>query len=283
MIEPPRFGRPPSVRCSTRRFPWPVREDSIPFAMHPTRLFLTISLGFALSSSFYARAFAAPPTTTAPSAQPSATLPPPLVENDEMLRPVPPAPRILATWDEALAALRSRSTDLRIALDEIERSDAQWRQALAGILPVINGSGNVTWNLLRGPATYCFPPGQCSLVPNAITYGANVTLTQPLFALRAWHAARTAKVGIDFARLSADDQKRLLTIGLANAVVSVVTAERISEINRVGLRAALDRLTLARRRMALGAGNALDVVRADQDVSVARAAVVPGDESLRQA
>jgi outer membrane protein TolC len=187
----------------------------------------------------------------------------------------------LATWDEALAALRARSTDLRIALDEIERSDAQWRQTLAASLPLLTGSGNVTWNLLRGES--CPLGFDCATVPRAVTFGASVTLTQPLFALRAWHAARTAKVGIEVARLSADDQKRLLTIGMANAVVSVVTAERISEINRIGLRAALDRLTLARRRVALGAGNVLDVVRADQDVSVARAALVPGDESLRQA
>ena len=63
-----------------------------------------------------------------------------------------------------------------------------------------------------------------------------------------------------------------------NAVVAVVTAERISEINRIGLRAALDRSQLAKRRMALGAGNALDTVRADQDVAVARTAIVSGDE-----
>ena len=34
----------------------------------------------------------------------------------------------------------SRSTDLRIALDEIERSEGQWRQALAGSLPTLTGT-----------------------------------------------------------------------------------------------------------------------------------------------
>jgi len=194
--------------------------------------------------------------------------------------PVAPAPHIVASWDEALAALRSRSTDLRIALDEIERSDAQWRQALALSLPTLTGSGNLTWNVVRN--NLC-SQGICGEVPNAVTYGATIALTQPAFAPRAWHAARTANLAVGVAALSAEDQKRVLTIALANAVVSVVTAERISEINRVGLRAALDRLTLARRRVALGAGNALDTVRADQDVSVARSAVVTGDESLRQA
>jgi len=200
-----------------------------------------------------------------------------------MLQPVAPAAHLVSSWDEALSGLRARSTDLRIALDEVERSDAQWRQTLAASLPNLNGSGNVTWNLLRSRP--CVTAGVCSsvLVPNALTYGASVTLTQPVFAPRAWHAARTAKLAIEVTELSAEDEKRVLTIALANAVVSVVTAERISEINRVGLRAALDRLALARRRVALGAGNVLDTVRADQDVSVARSAVVTGDESLRQA
>jgi len=199
-----------------------------------------------------------------------------------MLKPIAPPAHVVSSWEEALAALRARSTDLRIVTDEIERSEALWRESLAASLPLLTGSGSVTYNVLRDrPCTgnACSPV----LVPNALAYGASVTLTQPLLAPRAWHSAGTAKLGIEVARLSAEDQKRLLTIALANAVVSVVTGERISEINRVGLRAALDRLTLARRRVVLGAGNVLDVVRADQDVSVARSAVVTGDESLRQA
>ena len=149
-------------------------------------------------------------------------------------------------------------------------------------LPTLTGTGNVTWSLLRDKP--CTPLGCSSeLVPNAINYGATFTLSQPLLAPRAWHAAGTAKRAIDVAERSAEETKRALTLALANAIVSVVTAERISEINRVGLRAALDRLALARRRVALGAANVLDTVRADQDVSAARLAVVSGDGSLRQA
>jgi outer membrane protein TolC len=218
---------------------------------------------------------------SSPPTIPVAPLPAPLVENDEMLQPVPPAAHVIGTWDEALSAMRSRSTDLRIALDEIERADGVWRETLASSLPTITGSGNVTWNLLLGEPLCAL--GVCSTPPKRTTYGATFTLTQPLIAPRAWHALGTSKGNVEVARLSAEEQKRQLTIALANAVVTVVTAERISEINRVGLRAALDRLTLAQRRVALGAGNALDVVRADQDVSVARGSIVAGDESLRQA
>jgi outer membrane protein TolC len=251
--------------------------------MHRASLPLPTVLGIAFSLLIGpSRAWAAPQPPPPEPIPPVAPLPAPLEENDEMLQPIAPAPHVAASWDEALAELRSRSTDLRIALDEVDRSSAQWRSTLASSLPTLTGTGNVTWSLLRGKP--CDELG-CTqvLVPNAINYTATFTLSHPLVAPRAWHAAGTAKRAIDVAELSAEDVKRSLTLALANAIVSVVTAERISEINRVGLRAALDRLTLARRRVSLGAANALDTVRADQDVSVARSAVVSGDESLRQA
>jgi outer membrane protein TolC len=196
-----------------------------------------------------------------------------------MLEPVPPPAHIVSSWQEALGMLQSRSTDLRIALDEIERAEGQWRIALAGSLPTIMGSANLTANPI---GTNCFGVN-CLSAREFLTYGGSVTLTQPLFAPRAWYAVGTAQVARDARSLSAEDLKRVLALTLANAVVTVVTSERLSEINRIGLRAALERLTLARRRVALGAGNALDTVRADQDVSVARAAVVSGDETLRRA
>ena len=177
--------------------------------------------------------------------------------------------------------LRARSTDFRIAMDEIERSEGQWRQALALSLPTLNATANATWNVLRGQAIA--PTGEIREFPDALTYGASATLVQPILASRAWYAPGTAKLARQAAELSAEDQKRVLAFALANAVVRVVTAERLSEINRIALRAALERLTLARRRVALGAGNALDTVRADQDVSVTRATVVTGDETLRKA
>ncbi|MET0593980.1 MAG: TolC family protein, partial [Polyangiaceae bacterium] len=224
---------------------------------------------------------AAPPLPSgAQGAQSSSgNLPAPIVTDDPMLDAIPPAQHIVPSWQEALGMLQARSTDLRIALDEIERAEGQWRQALAASLPTLTGTGVVTANL-NGQACAL---GNCQTIPITDTYSAQIQLVQPLLAPRAWYAPGTVKVAQQAREQSAEDLKRVLALTLANAVVSVVTAERLSEINRIGLRAALERLTLARRRVALGAGNALDTVRADQDVSVARAAVVSGDESLRKA
>ena len=70
---------------------------------------------------------------------------------------------------------------------------------------------------------------------------------------------------------------------MANQIVAVVTAERDAEINRVGLRVALEQAEITDRKRALGAANGLDVVRAQQNVANARATLVTGDESLREA
>src|SRR5262245_42254008 len=81
-------------------------------------------------------------------AAPSPPLPPALAEHDPMLEPPAPPLHVVPSWEEALAALRARSTDLRIALDEIERNEGLWRQTLASSLPQLTGTGSVTANLL---------------------------------------------------------------------------------------------------------------------------------------
>jgi outer membrane protein, multidrug efflux system len=206
----------------------------------------------------------------------------PPAPDDPMLAPLLAPTHVVTTWQQALAMLTARSTDLRVAADEIARAEAGWRTALAGSLPTLTGNANVTGVLLRAKLS-CGPGCTYTVPSDVITYGAGLELVQPLFAPRAWHAMGTADLVVSTARLSAEEQKRLLAAALANAIVAVVTAERVCELNRIGLRAALERLTLAKRRAALGAANALDVVRADQDVATARGAVVSGDESLRQA
>ena len=75
----------------------------------------------------------------------------------------------------------------------------------------------------------------------------------------------------------------MVTLGVATAIVAVVAAERVAELNRIGLRTALERRELTSRKQALGVGTGLDVLRADQDVSSARATIVTGDELLRKA
>jgi outer membrane protein TolC len=217
------------------------------------------------------------------------SLPSPPLLDDPMLTPVPPPKRVLSSWQEAIAYLRARSTDLRIALDQVLQAEAQTRIALAAYLPSINGNPNnvvYTHNIITNPvASGPNIPGisQSTRVPIPDVLAASLQATQVIVSVQALDQVSIDELGEDAAKLSAEDMKRTLSLSVANQIVAVVTAEREAEINRVGLRVALEQLEIAKRKQALGAANGLDVVRAQQNAANARATLVTGDESLRQA
>lgn len=208
--------------------------------------------------------------------------------DDPMLAPPPRARIEIANWEEALKHVRARSTDLRIALQEIERAEGQSRVALAGVLPTINGTAQYTHNIITNPTVQFgrAPDGSPITIPVRTPFPDFITaqaqIIQPVFAPRAWYQMGTADRAIDVSKISVDEAKRTIALAVANAMVGVVTAERVAELNRLGLKNALTRLELTTRRAALGGGTGLDVVRARQDVELARANLVVGDEDLRQ-
>ncbi|MDB4939377.1 MAG: Heavy metal efflux outer membrane protein CzcC family [Labilithrix sp.] len=211
--------------------------------------------------------------------------------DDPMLAPVPRAKVEISTWEQALTHVRALSTDLRIAASQVQRAEAQQRVALAGALPSLNGTAAFTHQLITkenvqavglGPGGITDIQYKTFKTPPSDYLTGQLVATQPVLALRAWYGIGTARVASDAARLSFDDAKRLIALSVANAIVGVVTAERIAELNRVGLSNALSRLELTVRKTALGGATGLDVVRARQDVEIARATLVAGDETLRQ-
>ncbi|WP_437553949.1 TolC family protein [Sorangium sp. So ce367] len=231
---------------------------------------------------------AAAPTTAA--AAPPA-MPQRIEVNDPALAPVPPPARTLASWNDARGMIEQRSVDFAIAVQEVARAEGVARRALAAALPSLDARGDVTHELAGGGAVR-FPPGIApapgepgagAIEDAPTTASASLTLRQPILAPRAWYGIGTARRSVDVAKLSLEDRRRVTVGAVADAVVSIVTAERVSEINRVGLRSALERLELTRRRERLGTGTKLDVVRAEQDVALARATLVSGDEALRKA
>jgi outer membrane protein TolC len=224
-----------------------------------------------------------PPSPTNPLAIPA----PPEVK-DTMLEPVPPPRRVLASWDEAVAYLRNRSTDLKIALDGVLQAEAATRIAFAAYLPSINANGAFQHQLITksvvvpGVAVAGLPPVTSTAPAQDIKTG-NIQLQQALVNVQNLDQIDISRQSEVQAQLSVDDKKRTLALGLANQIVAVVTAERSAEINRVGLKVALEQAEITKRKQSLGAANGLDVVRAEQNVANARASLVSGDETLREA
>jgi outer membrane protein TolC len=246
----------------------------------------------ALSSPALAQDPQAPPPTSSPPSPPQVT--------DPMLGPVPAPARVLASWDEALGDLRSRSTNLRIAVDEVLQAEAATLIALAQYLPSLGGcgGGSSVYGCANGSYTHQVITNR---VPTTIanqmetgvvnngrepipdTFSGSMTLSQDIINLQEFDAIGIAKVAERAARQTVDDTKRTLELALATQVVAVVTAERTAELNRIGLRVALEQLELTRKKAADGAATGLDIVRAQQNAANARAALVSGDETLREA
>jgi len=203
---------------------------------------------------------------------------------DPMLVPAPAAARNVASWQDALALIRDRSTEIEIAHGAVTRALAARRVALAALLPTINASTTATYNLVTntGLTFIGITPIQTKIPTESYVNGLG-QLVQPIIAPRAIYALGTAQANVAAADLSLADTKRNVTLNAANALVSVVTAERVAELNRAGLKSALERLDISTRRQSGGAATGLDVVRAQQDVEAARATLVTGDEQLRQA
>lgn len=230
-----------------------------------------------------------PNVSTAPSSAAPLLAPSPIPSapnvDDAMLEPAPPAKREIKSWAEAVQLVRARSTDLATAYAEVRRAEGQTRTALAAVLPTVNGTATLPHQFLTRETTTLVNGGGTKTIetPTGDFISVGISAQQSLVNVQNWHSIGTAKQNEKSQVLSAEDTNRTITLAVAQAIVGVVAAERVAELNRVGLRSALERRDLTSRKRTLGVATGLDVVRADQDVSSARATLVTGDESLRKA
>ena len=212
-----------------------------------------------------------------------------------MLAPPPAAPRSIGSWDDAIALIRANAPDYLSGAEGIRRAEAQRQIAMAAVLPSATAQVGYTHQFLSplratlagiGGNPNANPP---QVVPYPLSTPAedNVSLsasvTWAALNPRGLYGVGTANRQIEETQLAFQDQRRQIAFAAVDAMLATLSAQRVAELNRVGLRAAIDRLTLTKARLAYGQAPAVDVDRASQDVAAARETLVQGDESLRQA
>lgn len=228
---------------------------------------------------------ALPAEASAQDAPPASPVPFRADVDDPLLAPPPPAKREVQSWDEAIQLARHLSTDERVALANVERAAGRSEQALSALLPNVRAQASLTLNLLHPSEA---PPGVAPVIPgtrspSAPVAAATITGTQALVDVSAWRGLSASREAEKSATFSLKDVRRRMTLSLTRSLVSVAAAERVSEMNRVGLRLALERVALTQRQLDLGAATQLDLVRVQQDLQLAREAVLSGDEQLQRA
>jgi multidrug efflux system outer membrane protein len=209
------------------------------------------------------------------AAQPVTSTPPTI--SDPQLAPPDAAPGTVESWDAALELIR-RSPDYLTSVSAVERAVAQRRVALAAVIPSVIAQGSYVHNF----NTESIPFGGAVLVePPKTIWQISGTATWAL-GPRAVYGLHTADLAIDVANLSLADRRRVIAASVVSAMLATLAAGRVAELDRVGLRAALERLALTKTRLEFARGTELDVDRAQQDVAAARASLITGDEQLRQ-
>jgi outer membrane protein, multidrug efflux system len=227
------------------------------------------------------------------SVQAQPALPQPTVD-DPMLAPPPPAAQSIASWDAALSLIRAQSPDYRSSAQVVMRARAQREIALAAVLPVLSAQAAYAHQLLSplsatlagldGPANATPPP----LVPVTVvspprdTFTVEATAAWSVINPRGIYGIGTADENVRVARSSFEDRRRQIATAAVDVLLATLAADRVAELNRVGLHASLERLALAQTRLQYGQGTELDVDRARQDLAASRSALITGDESLRR-
>jgi multidrug efflux system outer membrane protein len=216
--------------------------------------------------------------TPAPAPAPAPQVEPALPDvSDPLLAPPPPPAHLLTSWQEGLKLVRDQSITMRVARANILQAEAVVEQALSPALPQLLGQAGVQHYLLKGDSTIA----GVGRIPDPSTFwNAAVTLTVPLFRPAVWYNHGSAKDALEAQRLTTKETERQVVAGIANLIVGVVTAERLAEVSRTSLRAALSTVDLTKRRAALGASNTLDVLRVEGEASLSRSQVVSTTESL---
>jgi multidrug efflux system outer membrane protein len=209
-----------------------------------------------------------------------------------MLAPPPPAARAIASWDEALSLIRAQSPDYASSAEGVRRASAQREIALAAVLPNAQARAGYTHQLLAPlTATLAGVVGNPSASPlNLVAFpvvtppvdnasvGGNVAWN--VLNPRGLYGLGTANRALDAEKLSFEDRRRQIATAAVDAILATLAAGRVAELNRVGLRSALERLALTRARLEYGQGTELDVDRALKDVVASRSAITTGDEAL---
>jgi outer membrane protein TolC len=207
----------------------------------------------------------------------------PVIKPIPTIEPIAPEPDTTyekISLTEAVTRALARNPTAVVAFEEVKRSQALLAQARSGSLPslVLGGS------LVRLDADRLLSSGGASRIIAAQNQqSANLTLTVPLVAPRAWATWSEASTSSAVAAANQADVRRSLAASVARAYLTIISLKR--QVDTLARAVANDRshYDYTHTRFAGGVGTRVDEVRAAQQLAADEATLSTLFTSLARA
>jgi outer membrane protein TolC len=167
-------------------------------------------------------------------------------------------PATAVTFEDAIHRAMERNPSNALAAEEVRRAQALVQQARSTWLPTLNA--NATYTRLDSDRVLAD-----RVIQNADSINANLLLTVPIIAPRAWVATSRAKDNREIARLTETDTRRQVALSAGRAYLTVIAQKRVLETAVQARDTARAHEEFSKSRFVGGVGNRLDAVRAAQE------------------
>jgi outer membrane protein TolC len=193
--------------------------------------------------------------------------------------PVSGIPRV--TLRGAIERSVARNPSLALAREDIARSEALVRQALAGSLPTL--TGNVIYTRLDNDRLFGEGTPAQRVTAGADSLSANVQLAVPLIYAQRWAQWSHTRDNLLSTRATSADVRRQVAAVAGRSYLVTLAQHRVIDVSVRALDTAREHRAFAEKRYAGGAGNRLDVVRAAQEAATTEAQLLGARASLARA
>jgi outer membrane protein len=213
--------------------------------------------------------------------------------------------KMTLTLDQSVAIAIEKNPEIRIAEKELSKAKSGLGEALAAIMPKVNGSVNFqhVWNIqtqtmpnfiksaMQLPdGSYVLPgveqmPDYLQIafgIDNTFMYGA--TLTQPLFLGGAgWAGIRMANAAKHAAEYNLEFKRQSLIYNTVGAFYACLTAREFVNVEEQAVAQSEANLDLVRKRFDAGSASGFDRMRAEVDLANLRPLLISARNGYQSA
>lgn len=180
------------------------------------------------------------------------------------------------SFDEAVRRALARNTNALVAAEEVRRAEGLLGEARSGSLPFLGVTGTLTW--LDAARV-----SQGRVIASQRQANATGLVSVPLLAPSRWFQWAHASQALDAVAAGEADARRTVAVTAARAYLTVIAQRRAVDVSVSARDTAKAHYDYAHARRGGGVGNALDELRAEQELAASETQLEAGNIGLARA